>query len=275
MSHLFSACLKGLLIDDPLLGARGKEIALLFILQQARELRYELVLVVGHEAVGLIGEIAAISGQVAEEHGYADRRSFQIRHALVLFARRKYIDVEGVERGYDIFHVVCEDDILRKVLRQWFREKGAVYLPEPDKGFVGLAIIDFYLWPVVIRPWGQRKNLYKWPYYFSRSKKRIQGSQDLAANWAAEADRIIEKRGKNVAIICMEELDEELAKNIQPKTSNQYPASITNNAERAFYDNLNKNESLANYNIALPFFKNNTDISNFISQRIFKLNTIK
>ena len=104
-------------------------------------------------------------------------------------------------------------------------------LPEPDKGFVGLAIIDFYLWPVVIRPWGQKENLYKWPYYFSRSKKRIQGSQDLAANWAAEADRIIEKRGKNVAIICMEELDEELAKNIVKKMKHSQNARIFSSSE--------------------------------------------
>ena len=38
---------------------------------------------------------------------------------------------------------------------------------------------------------------------------------------------------------------EELAIHIQPKTSNQYPPAITNNAERTFYDNFNKNESLA------------------------------
>ena len=71
-----------------------------------------------------------------------------------------------------------------------------------------MAVIDFNLWPVVIKPWGPRKNLYKWPYYFSRSKTNIQRTNELALNWATEADRIIEKHGKNIALICMEELDE-------------------------------------------------------------------
>ena len=34
-------------------------------------------------------------------------------------------------------------------------------LPGPNLGFVGLAIIDFYLWPVVVMPWGPKQNLYK------------------------------------------------------------------------------------------------------------------
>ncbi len=109
----------------------------------------------------------------------------------------------------------------------WDREN----LPESVKGFVGLAIIDFYLWPVVIRPWGKQKNLYKWPYYFSRSSRRVQGSEDLAANWAAEADRIIGKHGKNVAIICMEELDEELAKNTVRKMKHSRNTRIFSSSE--------------------------------------------
>ncbi len=85
---------------------------------------------------------------------------------------------------------------------------------ETTDDIVGIAVIDFNLWPVVIRPWGRKENLYKWPYYFSRSPKRILASKDLAYKWAAEADRIIETHRKNIAFICMEELDEPLAKNI-------------------------------------------------------------
>lgn len=88
------------------------------------------------------------------------------------------------------------------------------------KGFVGLAVIDFHLWPVVIRPWGKKDNLYKWPYYFSRSKDRVMKSDELAERWAEIADRIIEKYGKNIVIICMEELDEPLARNILKKMKN-------------------------------------------------------
>ena len=62
------------------------------------------------------------------------------------------------------FQTETEDrNILKKI---WENEN----LPEPERSIVGLAIIDFYLWPVVIRPWGRKRNLYKWPYYFSRSK---------------------------------------------------------------------------------------------------------
>jgi len=109
------------------------------------------------------------------------------------------------------FQSKTEDiNILKKT---WEKEN----LPEPGWGVVGFAIIDFYLWPVVIRPWGRRNNLYKWPYYFSRSKERTRGSEDLAAKWAAEADRIVEKHQKNIVIICMEAVDEPLARNIVNK----------------------------------------------------------
>ena len=109
------------------------------------------------------------------------------------------------------FQTETEDrNILKKI---WENEN----LPEPERSIVGLAIIDFYLWPVVIRPWGRKRNLYKWPYYFSRSKARKLGSEDLAAKWAAEADRIVEKHQKNIALICMESVDEPLAKNIVNK----------------------------------------------------------
>ncbi|MGB9978903.1 polysaccharide pyruvyl transferase family protein [Methanobacterium sp.] len=92
--------------------------------------------------------------------------------------------------------------------------------PNSDSGVVGLAPVDFYLWPVVMRPWGKKENLYKWPYYFPRSKKRINGSEQLALKWAKEADGIIEKYGKRVALICMEELDEPLAVCIKNKMKN-------------------------------------------------------
>jgi len=98
--------------------------------------------------------------------------------------------------------------------------------PESDSGVVGLAPVDFYLWPVVMRPWGKKENLYKWPYYYSRSKWRTDGSEQLALKWAEEADRIIEKHGKRVALICMEELDEPLALRIKNKMKNPDMAKI-------------------------------------------------
>ena len=98
--------------------------------------------------------------------------------------------------------------------------------PGQDSSVVGLAPVDFYLWPVVMRPWGKKENQYKWPYYFSRSKDRIKKSEELALKWAQEADRIIEKHGKNVALICMEEVDEPLAKCIKERMKNPEMAKI-------------------------------------------------
>lgn len=80
------------------------------------------------------------------------------------------------------------------------------------KGAIGLALVDFYRWPVVIRPWGQPENCYRWPYYFSCSPARRRASRELAAGYAKLADQMIAQYEKSVALICMEQLDEPLAR---------------------------------------------------------------
>ena len=72
----------------------------------------------------------------------------------------------------------------------------------------------FHLWPVVIRPWGRQADCYKWPYYFSRSPQRAQATSTLAQGYAELADRLIREQGRPVALICMEQLDEPLARRI-------------------------------------------------------------
>jgi len=88
---------------------------------------------------------------------------------------------------------------------------------ESPCGVVGLAIVDFSLWPVVIRPWGRKEDLYKWPYYFSRSKKRNEARKRLIEGWSRIADQVILEQGKNIILFCMEELDEPLARDIHEK----------------------------------------------------------
>ncbi len=56
-------------------------------------------------------------------------------------------------------------------------------------------------------------------------------SKDLASKWAAEADRIIEIHQKKIAFICMEELDEPLAKNIVNKMKHPQNARIFSSSE--------------------------------------------
>lgn len=84
--------------------------------------------------------------------------------------------------------------------------------PEAATRAVGMALVDFHRWPVVIRLWGRQEDCYQWPYYFSCSPERRRASQELAAGYAALADQMIVQYDKPVALICMEQLDEPLAR---------------------------------------------------------------
>ncbi|HSO25372.1 MAG TPA: polysaccharide pyruvyl transferase family protein [Methanobacteriaceae archaeon] len=98
--------------------------------------------------------------------------------------------------------------------------------PEAENQLVGLSVVDFYQWPVVIRPWGRSQDQYRWPYYFSRSKKRDQLREELAKSWACLADEFIQKHRQNIALICMEDLDEPLARKILDKMKHPDKARI-------------------------------------------------
>lgn len=87
--------------------------------------------------------------------------------------------------------------------------------PEARGGVVGMALVDFHQWPVVIKPWGKHSDCYKWPYYYSRSPERTQATEAMARGYAALADRVVNEYGKSVALICMEELDEPFLRQVQ------------------------------------------------------------
>lgn len=93
--------------------------------------------------------------------------------------------------------------------------------PAANSGIIGLALVNFYLWPVVPRFWGRRKDCYQWPYYFSCSPERSRASAQLVAGYAALADKFIRESGKSVALIGMEQLDEPLARAVLARM--QYP----------------------------------------------------
>lgn len=100
-----------------------------------------------------------------------------------------------------------DGDILR---RTW---------PEATSGVVGLAMVDFYQWPVVIRPLGRKADCYRWPYYFSRSKERAAATRRLAEGFAREVERIVSEHGRDVALVCMESLDEPFARRVEAMVS--------------------------------------------------------
>ncbi|GEM_PF-275870 len=82
-------------------------------------------------------------------------------------------------------------------------------------GVAGIAVEDVFRWPVTIRPWGPRAYCYRWPYYYGCSREGCLSSDALAAGLAREADRLVERYGKYIALICMEELDGPFALKVQ------------------------------------------------------------
>lgn len=79
----------------------------------------------------------------------------------------------------------------------------------------GIAAEDIYLWPAVIRPWGQRKYRYRWPYYYTRSRESCLKSEKLANALAAQADEVVERYDKSIALIGMEALDVPFVSKVQ------------------------------------------------------------
>jgi polysaccharide pyruvyl transferase WcaK-like protein len=98
--------------------------------------------------------------------------------------------------------------------------------PDAERPAVGIAAVDFHRWPVVIRPWGHARDRYRWPYYFSTSPARRRASAELARDYARLADRVIERHDRSVALICMEELDEPIARAIHAQMANPDRARV-------------------------------------------------
>ncbi len=97
--------------------------------------------------------------------------------------------------------------------RRWLRDAW----PEAGPAPIGIAAVDMFLWPVVIRPFGRRADRYRWPYSFSRSPARREASARLAEGYARIADRAATEHERSVALICMEELDETFARAIHAR----------------------------------------------------------
>lgn len=103
--------------------------------------------------------------------------------------------------------------------------------PEAASGLVGLAVVNFYLWPVVMRPWGRKEDCYKWPFYYTRSPERDRAIETLVDGYAALADRIVAEHGKSIALICMEQLDEPLARMIHSRMTHADRARVFSSRE--------------------------------------------
>jgi polysaccharide pyruvyl transferase WcaK-like protein len=104
-------------------------------------------------------------------------------------------------------------------------------LPRGRSGRVGIAVVDFFLWPVVARPLGRREDCYRWPYYFSRSAERLKASAALAQGLAEMADRLVERWDRDVALISMEALDEPLAREVMRRMKHPQRASVMSSTQ--------------------------------------------
>ena len=103
--------------------------------------------------------------------------------------------------------------------------------PEAGKNVVGMALVDFYQWPVTMKLWGPKEDRYKWPYYFSRSPERTRATETLAKSYAVLADEMIARYGKSVALIAMEELDEVFLRKVYGFMANAGRARIFSSRE--------------------------------------------
>lgn len=98
--------------------------------------------------------------------------------------------------------------------------------PDSERSPLGIAAVDFSRWPVVIRPWGRSENRYRWPYYFSDSSSRRDASAELVRRYARLADFAVTKHGRSVALVCMEELDEPIARAIRGEMAHPERARV-------------------------------------------------
>ncbi len=103
--------------------------------------------------------------------------------------------------------------------------------PEATGGVAGLAVVDFHLFPGVFAPFSRKKDLYKWPYAFSRSPERRGAAAALAAEYAEFADWLVIEQKRSVALLCMEELDGAIAQDAWRRMEHKDQARIFSSRE--------------------------------------------
>jgi polysaccharide pyruvyl transferase WcaK-like protein len=103
--------------------------------------------------------------------------------------------------------------------------------PEASNRVVGLALVDFYLFPVVMHPWGPKEDIYRWPYYYSLPPDERRASEELADSYAALADHLVRDHDVSIALICMEELDERMARKVHTRMAYAGQARIFSSSE--------------------------------------------
>ncbi len=87
-------------------------------------------------------------------------------------------------------------------------------IPGNTRFVLGCAPVEFNEWPVKFRLWGDKKNCYHWPYYFSWDKERASRSGELVRAWVELIIYAVRVRGWDVCLIAMESLDRRICEKV-------------------------------------------------------------
>lgn len=72
---------------------------------------------------------------------------------------------------------------------------------------IGLACKEFFWWPIKLRPFGPKEDLYNYPFYHSWTREAIRSSQRYIDQMARYADWCVEQYDADIALISMEHMD--------------------------------------------------------------------
>jgi polysaccharide pyruvyl transferase WcaK-like protein len=72
---------------------------------------------------------------------------------------------------------------------------------------VGIAPIEFHHWPVKVRPFGRRRDCYRWPFHFTWTPERRRRSAATAEHFRNLVRHAIDNHELDVTLIAMESLD--------------------------------------------------------------------
>lgn len=84
----------------------------------------------------------------------------------------------------------------------------------PGKPLIGLAPKEFFLYPITLKLFGRKENLFKYPYYHNLGKENKKKSKYIIEIFARYADYCIETYNANILIFAMEHVDFRTSKNI-------------------------------------------------------------
>jgi polysaccharide pyruvyl transferase WcaK-like protein len=90
-----------------------------------------------------------------------------------------------------------------------YRKKllGKLGLNPKERPIIGISPKEFFWWPIALRPWGPKEDLYRYPFYHTWPKGGKESSQRFVEQSARHADWCVETYHSDIALISMEHMD--------------------------------------------------------------------